>query len=64
MTTLVVILLCALFIIGIPVGFALILAVIPYFATNGSVPMQVIIQRFIASHNHIFRILIAFLKLL
>ena len=60
MTTLVVILLCALFIIGIPVGFALILAVIPYFATNGSVPMQVIIQRFIASTESVSLLAIPF----
>ena len=39
MTTLVVVLLCALFVIGIPVGFALIIAVIPYFATVGSIPI-------------------------
>ena len=60
MTTVVVILLCALFIIGIPVGFALIIAVIPYFATIDSVPMQVIIQRFIASTESVSLLAIPF----
>lgn len=60
MTTLVVVLLCALFVIGIPVGFALIIAVIPYFATVGSIPMQVVIQRFIASTESISLLAIPF----
>ncbi len=60
MTTIVLLLLCALFIIGIPVGFALIIAVIPYFATVGSVPMQVVIQRFIASTEAVSLLAIPF----
>ena len=49
MTSLVGILLALLFILGVPVGFALIICVVPYFALESSIPMQVVIQRFIAS---------------
>ena len=41
-SSLVWILLVLLFIIGVPVGFALIICTIPYFVAVGSVPMQVI----------------------
>ena len=43
------ILLVILFIIGFPIGFALMLCVVPYFAMATGTPMDVIIQRFIAS---------------
>lgn len=60
MTAMVVILLCALFIIGIPVGFALIISVVPYFAVTGSIPMEVVIQRFIASTESVSLLAIPF----
>lgn len=60
MTILVVGLLCLLFVIGIPVGFALIISVIPYFATIGSIPMEVVIQRFIASTESVSLLAIPF----
>ena len=43
------IILLVLFVIGFPIGFALMLCVIPYFAGAAGIPMDVIIQRFIAS---------------
>lgn len=60
MVTVVWILLVILFVIGVPVGFALIISVIPYFATTGSIPMQVVIQRFIASTESISLLAIPF----
>ncbi len=60
MTSLVWILLIFLFCLGIPVGFALILCVLPYFMTEGSIPMQVIIQRFIASTESVSLLAIPF----
>ena len=60
MTSLVWILLIFLFCFGIPVGFALILCVLPYFMTEGSIPMQVIIQRFIASTESVSLLAIPF----
>lgn len=60
MVTVVWILLVLLFVIGVPVGFALIISVIPYFATTGSIPMQVVIQRFIASTESISLLAIPF----
>lgn len=60
MVTVVWILLAILFVIGVPVGFALIISVIPYFATTGSIPMQVVIQRFIASTESISLLAIPF----
>lgn len=41
--------LVVLFIIGFPIGFALMLCVIPYFAFATGTPMDMIIQRFISS---------------
>lgn len=38
-----------LFIIGFPIGFALMLCVVPYFAMQTGTNMDIIIQRFIAS---------------
>ena len=49
MATLPLIILLVLFIIGFPIGFALMLCVVPYFALAAGIPMDVIIQRFIAS---------------
>ena len=43
------IILVVLFVIGFPIGFALMLCVIPYFAAQTSTSMDIIIQRFIAS---------------
>ncbi len=43
------ILLFACFIMGIPVGFSMLICVIPYFFIIGSTPMDIIVQRFIAS---------------
>lgn len=60
MVTLVWILLALMFILGIPVGFALILCVVPYFAIEGSIPMQVVIQRFIASTESVSLLAIPF----
>lgn len=60
MAALAAILLVLLFIIGIPVGFALIICIIPYFAMADSIPMQVIIQRFIASTESISLLAIPF----
>lgn len=60
MVTLVWILLLVLFVIGVPVGFALIICVIPYFAVTGAIPMQVVIQRFIASTESIALLAIPF----
>lgn len=60
MVTLVWILLLVLFVIGVPVGFSLIICVIPYFAATGSIPMQVVIQRFIASTESIALLAIPF----
>lgn len=60
MTTLVGILLVLLFVIGVPVGFALIICVVPYFAIESSIPMQVVIQRFIASTESVSLLAIPF----
>ena len=60
MVALVWILLAVLFVIGVPVGFALIISVIPYFAATGTIPMQVVIQRFIASTESIALLAIPF----
>ena len=60
MTGLVALLLVVLFIIGIPVGFTLILCVVPYFAVESSIPMQVVIQRFIASTESVSLLAIPF----
>jgi len=60
MTILVAVLLAFLFTIGIPVGFALIMCVIPYFAVVDSIPMQVVIQRFIASTESVALLAIPF----
>lgn len=60
MTALVGILLVLLFVIGIPVGFALIICVVPYFAVESSIPMQVVIQRFIASTESVSLLAIPF----
>lgn len=49
MATLPLIILLVLFVIGFPIGFALMLCVVPYFALAAGIPMDVIIQRFIAS---------------
>lgn len=43
------IILIFLFVIGFPIGFALMTCVIPYFATQTGTSMDIIIQRFIAS---------------
>lgn len=43
------IILAVLFVIGFPIGFALIMCVIPYFAVQTGTNMDIIIQRFIAS---------------
>lgn len=43
------IILVILFLIGFPIGFALMLCVIPYFAMASGTPMDVVIQRFISS---------------
>lgn len=60
MTALVGILLALLFILGVPVGFALIICVVPYFALESSIPMQVVIQRFIASTESVSLLAIPF----
>ncbi len=60
MVTLVWVILLILFAIGVPVGFALIISVIPYFAVTGTIPMQVVIQRFIASTESIALLAIPF----
>ena len=60
MVALVWILLLVLFVIGVPVGFALIISVIPYFAVTGTIPMQVVIQRFIASTESLALLAIPF----
>ncbi len=49
MSILPLIILVGLFIIGFPIGFALMLCVIPYFMTVTGTPMDIIIQRFVAS---------------
>ncbi len=43
------IILLILFIMGFPIGFALMLCVIPYFAWAAGIPMDVVIQRFVSS---------------
>lgn len=43
------VILVILFLIGFPIGFALMLCVIPYFAMASGTPMDVVIQRFISS---------------
>ncbi len=60
MTLLVPILLALLFILGIPVAFALIICVVPYFAMVDSIPMQVVIQRFIASTESVALLAVPF----
>ena len=60
MASLVWIILVFLFLLGVPVGFALIICTIPYFVSVGSVPMQVIIQRYISTTESISLLAIPF----
>lgn len=60
MASMVWILLLVLFIIGVPVGFALIICTVPYFMTIGTIPMQVVIQRYVATTESISLLAIPF----
>lgn len=60
MATLVWVILVFLFLIGVPVGFALIICTIPYFVSVGTVPMQVVVQRYIVTTESISLLAIPF----